>query len=84
MIQGGTVARANELYAEIDRSVAPIVVGSSADVAVAALTGTPSIDGMGWLAGGAHGVDDYADLASIVPRTYLLARMLMSIGANPP
>ena len=77
------LARANSLYAEIDRSLAAIVVGSSADVAVAALTGTPSIDGFGLLGGGAHGVDDHVELTSIVPRTYLLARMLMSIGTDP-
>jgi glutamate carboxypeptidase len=53
-------------------------------VSVAAETGTPSIDGFGSLAGGAHGVDDYVDLSSIVPRTYLLARMLMDLGHNPP
>jgi glutamate carboxypeptidase len=75
--------RANRIYAELGRSLEPIVVGSSSDVAVAALTGTPSIDGMGWLAGGAHGVDDHADLSSIVPRTYLLARLLMELGREP-
>lgn len=75
--------RANEIYAELGRSLEAIVVGSSSDVSVAALTGTPSIDGMGWLAGGAHGFDDHADLASIVPRTYLLARMLMELGREP-
>jgi glutamate carboxypeptidase len=78
------LARAQRLYAEIDRRLQPIVVGSSADVSVAAETGTPSIDGFGSLAGGAHGVDDYVDLSSIVPRTYLLARMLMDLGHNPP
>jgi glutamate carboxypeptidase len=78
------LARANRIYAEIGRSLEPIIVGSSSDVAVAALTGTPSIDGLGWLAGGAHGVDDHADLESIVPRTYLLARLLMELGREPP
>jgi glutamate carboxypeptidase len=76
--------RANEVYAEIGRSLEAIVVGSSSDVAVAAATGTPSIDGLGWLGGGAHGVDDHADLPSVVPRTYLLARMLMELGRDPP
>jgi metal-dependent amidase/aminoacylase/carboxypeptidase family protein len=27
--------------------------------------------------------DDYADLSSIAPRVYLLARMLMDLGRNP-
>jgi glutamate carboxypeptidase len=77
------LARAQRLYAEIDRTLEPIVVGSSADVSVAAEPGTPSIDGFGALAGGAHGVDDYADLSSIAPRTYLLARMIMDLGRDP-
>ena len=61
----------------------PIAVGSSADIAYAAEIGTPSIDGFGIRGGGAHGVDDYADLSSIVPRVYLLTRMLMDLGRNP-
>jgi glutamate carboxypeptidase len=78
------LALANRVYAEIDRSLEAVVVGSSSDVSVAALTGTPSIDGFGFLGGGAHGVDDHVLLSSIVPRTYLLARMLMELGADPP
>lgn len=78
------LARAQKLYAEIGGKLAGVPVGSSADVAFAAETGTPSIDGVAILGGGAHGVDDHADLSSIVPRVYLLARMLMDLGHNPP
>jgi glutamate carboxypeptidase len=52
--------------------LAGVPVGSSADVAFAAETGTPCIDGVAILGGGAHGVEDYADLSSIVPRVHLL------------
>jgi len=75
--------RAQKLYAEIGLQLAGVPVGSSADVAFAAETGTPCIDGVAILGGGAHGVDDYADLSSIVPRVYLLTRMLMDLGRNP-
>jgi glutamate carboxypeptidase len=78
------LARAQKLYAEIGGKLAGVPVGSSADVAFAAETGTPSIDGVAILGGGAHGVEDYADLSSIVPRVYLLTRMLMDLGHNPP
>lgn len=78
------VARAQKLYAEIGGKLAGVPVGSSADVAFAAETGTPSLDGVAIRGGGAHGVDDHADLSSIVPRVYLLARMLMDLGHNPP
>jgi glutamate carboxypeptidase len=75
--------RAQKLYGEIGLTLSGVPVGSSADVAFAAETGTPSIDGVAIRGGGAHGVDDYADLSSIVPRVYLLTRMLMDLGHNP-
>ena len=78
------LARAQRLYAEVGGTLSPIAVGSSADIAFAAQTGTPSIDGFGIRGGGAHSVDDYADLSSIVPRVYLLTRMLMDLGHDPP
>jgi glutamate carboxypeptidase len=77
-------ARAQRLYAEIGGTLTAVSVGSSADVAFAAETGTPSIDGFGIRGGGAHSVDDYADLSSITPRVYLLTRMLMDLGHSPP
>jgi len=76
-------ARAQKLYAELGGTLSPISVGSSADIAFAAETGTPSIDGFGMRGGGAHGVDDYADLSSIAPRVYLLTRLLMDLGHDP-
>jgi len=78
------VARAQRLYAELGRTLTTVAVGSSADVAFAAQIGTPSIDGLGSLGDGAHGANDSADLSSIVPRSYLLARLLMDIGRDPP
>ncbi len=76
--------RARVVYAEIGRKLAAVSVGSSADVALTAETGTPSIDGFGILGDGAHGPDDHADLRSLVPRVYLLARFLMDLGRDPP
>jgi glutamate carboxypeptidase len=76
--------RARAVYAEIGGKLAAVSVGSSGDVALTAEAGTPSIDGLGILGDGAHGPDDRADLRSIVPRVYLLARFLMDLGRNPP
>jgi glutamate carboxypeptidase len=76
--------RARAVYAEIGGKLAAVSVGSSADVALTAEAGTPSIDGFGILGDGAHGPDDHADLRSIVPRVYLLARFVMDLGRNPP
>jgi glutamate carboxypeptidase len=77
------LSRARHLYAEMDRKLEGVPAGSSADVAFAAETGVPSLDGLGPLGGGAHGADDYVDLSSIVPRVYLLTRMLMELGHEP-
>jgi glutamate carboxypeptidase len=78
------LARANKLYAELGRQLAPASVGSSADVAYAAETGTPALDGFGLEGDGAHGPDDSADLSTLTPRAYLLARVLMDFGHAPP
>jgi glutamate carboxypeptidase len=77
------ITRANHLYAELDRRLTAWEVGSSADVAFAAETGTPAIDGFGMEGGGAHTSQDYADFSTLVPRSYLLARMLMDVGHDP-
>jgi glutamate carboxypeptidase len=78
------LARANKLYAEIGRQLTTVSVGSSADVAYAAETGTPALDGFGLEGDGAHGPEDSADLSTLTPRAYLLARVLMDFGHAPP
>jgi glutamate carboxypeptidase len=77
------IARANRLYEEIGRKVTSTEVGSSADVSYAAETGTPSVDGFGIEGGNAHTDDDYADIGTLVPRVYLLTRLLMDVGHDP-
>ena len=78
------LARANKLYAELGRQLTPVSVGSSADVAYAAETGTPALDGFGLEGDGAHGLGDSADLSTLTPRAYLLARVRMDFGHAPP
>ena len=77
------VARANRLYAELGRTLTTMEVGSSADVNYAAETGVPALDAFGLEGDGAHGPDDYADIATLTPRAYLLARLLMDVGHDP-
>jgi glutamate carboxypeptidase len=77
------IARANRLYGELGRTLTAVEVGSSADVSFAAEGGTPALDGFGMEGGGAHGPDDYADLATLTPRAYLLARLIMDFGHDP-
>lgn len=78
------LARARTLYSEIGGTLESTSVGSSADVAFAAETGIPAIDGLGLLGSGAHGPDDQVDLSTFGNREYLLVRLLMDLGRNPP
>ena len=78
------VARANRLYAELGRQLTMIEVGSSSDVNYAAEAGAPALDAFGVEGDGAHSPADYADFATFVPRAYLLARLIMDAGRDPP
>ena len=51
-------------------------------VSFAAHAGTPGLDGLGPIGGLDHGPDEYILRSSIVPRTALLAKLLMAIEAE--
>ena len=44
---------------------------------------SPSIDGLGPIGGMDHSPAEYLEVASIVPRTALLAALLLAIGRDP-
>jgi glutamate carboxypeptidase len=56
--------------------------GGGADVSFACHRGTPGLDGLGPIGGLDHGPDEYILRSSIVPRTALLAKLLMAIGED--
>ncbi len=78
-----TVAKAQKIYAELGRSLTTTRVGSSADINFAAESGTPGIDGFSVEGDGAHTIHDTADLSTLTPRAYLLARLIMVVGHDP-
>ena len=45
--------------------------------------GVPTIDGLGPIGGLDHSPDEYLEVASIVPRTALLAGLLLAIARDP-
>jgi acetylornithine deacetylase/succinyl-diaminopimelate desuccinylase-like protein len=45
--------------------------------------GVPSIDGLGPIGGMDHSPAEYLEVASVVPRTALLAGLLLAIGRDP-
>lgn len=77
-------AHAQSIYEELGRrlGVTDQAAGGGTDAAFAALkSDAPVIEGFGLVGFGAHSnAREYVDLRSIVPRLYLLTRMVMDIG----
>ena len=42
--------------------------------------GTPTLDGFGIVGGNIHTPEEYAEVASVAPRIYLLSRMIMELA----
>ncbi len=55
--------------------------GGGSDISFAGYKGTPGLDGLGPIGGLDHGPDEYVVTSSIVPRTALLAKLIVAIGA---
>jgi glutamate carboxypeptidase len=77
-------ARARDIYAEIGKTVAMSGNGGASESALAMAVGTPALDGLGYVGGDFHTDHEWIDLTSVVPRLYLLTRLLMETGARPP
>ncbi len=45
--------------------------------------GVPSIDGLGPIGGNDHSPGEYLEVDSIVPRTVLLAALILALGRDP-
>ena len=75
---------ARVVYRELGRAlnVSEKAVGGGTDAGFAALeTDAPVIEGLGLLGFGAHSNDaEHVDLRSVVPRLYLLTRMIMDVA----
>ncbi|HET7472545.1 MAG TPA: M20 family metallopeptidase [Candidatus Limnocylindrales bacterium] len=57
--------------------------GGASDGNTTSGMGIPTIDGLGPIGGLDHSPDEYMEIASIVPRTALLAGLLLAIGRDP-
>jgi glutamate carboxypeptidase len=45
--------------------------------------GVPTIDGLGPVGGNDHAPGEYVEVGSIVPRTSLVAALLLEVGRDP-
>ena len=77
------VKTAESIYAEIGKKLTIEGSGGAADASLAADEGVPTLDGFGIVGGGIHTPDEYAEVASVVPRFYLLTRMVMELSKKP-
>jgi glutamate carboxypeptidase len=77
-------ARAETIYAGIDRKIGRGGNGGASESALAYEAGVPALDGLGPVGGGFHSDKEYLDLTSVTPRLYLLTELLMDLGRNPP
>jgi glutamate carboxypeptidase len=72
--------KAQAIYGELGRKLTLEGSGGAADASLSAGVGTPTLDGFGIVGGNIHTPDEYAEVESIVPRFYLLTRMLMEVS----
>jgi glutamate carboxypeptidase len=75
---------AKVIYAELGKNLSEVPSSASSDSGFAALAGTPILDGLGAVGSGQHSVDEALVIDSIAPRIYLLARLIMELGASSP
>ena len=75
---------AQAIYAEIGKTLTKAGNGGASESAVAQAAGTPALDGLGMVGGDFHTDHEWADLNGLVPRLYLITRLIMDMGAKPP
>jgi glutamate carboxypeptidase len=76
------VKKAQSIYKEIGLDLGVEGSGGGTDGNYTASVGTPTLDALGPVGGGAHGADEYIDIDRLAPRIYLLARLIMDLGAG--
>jgi glutamate carboxypeptidase len=76
--------RARTIYAELGKTIGASGNGGASESALAQAAGTPALDGLGWVGGDFHTDHEWVDLNSVTPRLYLLTRLIMDAGINPP
>jgi len=70
---------ARELAAELGFDLREALAGGASDGCLCAAVGAPTLDGLGAVGGGAHAADEHVEMASIPPRTALVARLIETL-----
>ena len=77
------VERAVSLADELGFELHDATTGGASDANTTAGMGVPTLDGLGPIGGMDHSPQEYLEVASIVPRTTLLASLIVAIGRDP-
>jgi glutamate carboxypeptidase len=70
---------ASAIAAELGFAVRDAATGGASDANTTSAAGLPTLDGLGPIGGDDHSVDEWLDLASVVPRTTLLAGLVARV-----
>jgi glutamate carboxypeptidase len=74
------VALASAIAGELGFELHDAATGGASDANTTAAAGLPTLDGLGPIGGDDHSDDEWLDLASVVPRTALLASLIDRVG----
>jgi glutamate carboxypeptidase len=80
---GRLVSHAQEVAKQLGFPLADTATGGASDANTTSGLGVPSLDGLGPIGGNDHAPGEYLEIDSIVPRTTLLAGLLLSIARDP-
>ena len=80
---GRLVEHAQAVAGALGFTVADASTGGASDANTTSGLGVPSLDGLGPIGGNDHAPSEYLDIDSIVPRTTMLAGLLLTIAADP-
>jgi len=80
---GRLVEHAQAIAGRLGFELADAATGGASDANTTAGLGVPSLDGLGPIGGNDHSPAEYLDVDSIVPRTALLAGLLLAVGRDP-
>ena len=72
-----------ELAGRLGFDLADTATGGASDANTTSAAGAPTLDGLGPVGGNAHAAGEYMELDSIVPRTTLLAALLLDVSRRP-
>ena len=80
---GRLVEHAQAVAGRLGFAVRDTSTGGASDANTTSGMGVPSLDGLGPIGGNDHAPSEYLDVDSIVPRTTLLAGLLLAVARDP-